>query len=81
MNELIKYQKLAELLKQNRAFSDHFSIYEEEFVEGFHAFFKGLKEDDNPYKESGHERDTTYQDYCHQEWYSGYWAAYKIKDL
>jgi hypothetical protein len=32
----------------------------------------GQTDDANPYTPSGHERDTTFEDECHYQWWSGY---------
>lgn len=32
----------------------------------------GEAEEGNPYKLSGHERDTTWEDECHYQWWSGF---------
>ena len=42
------------------------------FNEGYEACSKGKTLDDNPYEPSGHERDTTFEDELHFQWYSGF---------
>lgn len=50
--------------------------WHDDFVNGFRAQLAGLKQADNPHKPSGHERDTSYEDEAHFQWYRGYWAGY-----
>lgn len=51
----------------------------EPYDEGRAAYREGRREDDNPYKPSGHERDTTYEDERHQAWLLGFWDAQEEK--
>jgi hypothetical protein len=51
--------------------------YLEAYELGYKADAAGLKEDDNPYEESGHERDTTVSDECNYQWYRGYCHGYE----
>lgn len=48
------------------------SVYTETYTEGYEAAKSGLELSDNPYKESGHERDTTYEDEMNYYWYCGF---------
>lgn len=40
---------------------------------GREAAGEGRTEDDNPHQPSGHERDTTFDDELHFNWYQGFW--------
>jgi len=42
------------------------------YDKGYLAAKEGKNQNDNPYDESGHERDTTFQDMLHEQWYSGF---------
>jgi hypothetical protein len=42
------------------------------YNEGYQAAQNGEPEESNPYKESGHERDTTFEDDQRYWWWSGY---------
>lgn len=53
--------------------SDYFQQAEEE---GRKAALAGATESDNPYEESGHERDTTFDDECHYRWWRGFIHAH-----
>jgi hypothetical protein len=57
----------------------YFDLYKNAFCEGFWSYFSNKKIDENPYEESGLERETTYEDKCHFQWYSGWWNAYDLK--
>ena len=46
------------------------------YTEGYDAAIAGKTLDDNPHKESGHERDTTFEDEAHFRWYQG-WCDYR----
>jgi hypothetical protein len=52
----------------------------EEYLKGFIACFNSKVEDDNPYPDSGHERDTTFQDEQQYNWYCGYWDCANYLD-
>lgn len=41
------------------------------YYAGFVCGYNGGKDSENPYKPSGHERDTTYEDQLHFRWYVG----------
>lgn len=45
--------------------------HEEKYKEGRVARREGKPESSNPYRISGHERDTTYGDLCNYQWESG----------
>lgn len=47
-------------------------IYTKAYDEGYEAASKGIKEDQNPYKPSGHERDTTIEDNQYYYWWLGW---------
>lgn len=49
-----------------------FESYAESYTAGYNAAKNGGKESDNPHKESGHPRDTTYDDELHYWWSSGF---------
>lgn len=55
------------------------NAFKEQYDEGFKHSMQGGKESDNPYKPSGHERDTTFEDERHYQWYSGFWDGYEEK--
>lgn len=46
--------------------------YKTAYDEGYNAAKDGKPENDNPYEESNHPRDTTYNDEMHYWWYVGY---------
>lgn len=46
--------------------------YLEMYLDGYIAFLEGCPEEDNPHILSKHERDTTYSDECHYQWYRGW---------
>lgn len=46
--------------------------YREAYDEGYLAAQQGKSLDDNPYPESGHERDTSHSDELNYWWYSGW---------
>jgi hypothetical protein len=46
--------------------------YGKAWDEGYLAAGDGQPLESNPYKESGHERDSTHSDECHYWWYSGW---------
>lgn len=48
------------------------------FKEGWDAYHKGIQENGNPYKPSGHERDTTFEDERHAEWWRGWNEAEEL---
>jgi hypothetical protein len=48
------------------------TYYRAAWEAGRKARADGKGEDANPYKPSGHERDTTFEDECHYQWWSGY---------
>lgn len=54
---------------------DDLGYYKKAYDLGYQAASSGLSEKDNPYPTSGHERDTTFDDELHYQWYSGFWAA------
>ena len=59
--------------KNNWCFSNYFSdSYREAYDEGYAAAKAGKKEEENPHKLSGHERDTTFDDELHYWWWSGF---------
>jgi hypothetical protein len=45
------------------------------FEAGKRAAIAGLKLADNPYKESGHERETTPEDELYYQWFTGFLAG------
>lgn len=47
-------------------------IYAQEYAAGYKGAQEGLSLEDNPNKESGHERDTTLEDELHYWWYKGF---------
>ena len=54
----------------------------EEFQEAYRQGYQAGREGGgkkNPYPESGHERETTYEDELHYQWYSGHMAGQKDK--
>jgi hypothetical protein len=47
--------------------------YDEAYKLGYQAAKEGKDEEkDNPHELSGHERDTTYSDELHHQWYCGF---------
>jgi len=50
-------------------------LLKEAYDNGYEAYRKGKSENDNPYKQSGHERDTTFDDERHFQWTVGFWDA------
>ncbi len=46
--------------------------YVDAYEEGYQAAKQGKALEDNPYEESGHERDTTYSDEMNYWWYCGF---------
>ena len=61
---------------QKEDYSEHenfdYSMQLKAYNEGHEAYFTGCDINDNPYKPSGHERDTTFSDELHYKWYVGY---------
>ncbi len=51
---------------------DPFGFFKEAYDAGYNAALEGKKYK-NPYKLSGHERDTTFDDELHQQFYNGYY--------
>ena len=49
--------------------------YLEAYDLGHKAYTAGVKEGKNPYKSSGHERDTTMEDDERYEWWRCWWHA------
>ena len=51
-------------------------LFDEEFAEAYNLGYEASKQnkilDDNPYRPSGHERDTTWSDELNYWWYSGW---------
>lgn len=48
---------------------------ERAFNEGYQAYCEGKLIEDNPYKPSGDERDTKFEDELNFQWYSGWCEA------
>lgn len=46
--------------------------YKEAYDAGYLAASEGKNEEENPYKLSHHERDTTYSDECNYYWWRGF---------
>lgn len=46
--------------------------FKKAYNQGKRAGKRGKSLDANPYKPSGHERDTTFDDECHYQWYPGW---------
>jgi hypothetical protein len=42
------------------------------YIDGYFAAKKKKPLEENPYKPSGHERDTTFDDERHYQWYRGW---------
>jgi hypothetical protein len=54
-------------------------VSEDPLVDAFEAGKRAARDgktiEDNPYKESGHERETTYADELHYQWFTGFLAG------
>jgi hypothetical protein len=48
------------------------AMFKKVYDAGYNAAKSGLSPTENPYKPSGHERDTTLDDELHMEWETGY---------
>ena len=59
--------------QNNWVCTHHFDAeYALAYHNGYNAAKDGLSLKNNPYKPSGHERETTYNDELHYWWYSGF---------
>ncbi len=52
--------------------SSNGDIYDEDYDAGYQTAQNGGRAEDNPNRLSGHERDTTYEDEAHYQWYRGF---------
>ncbi len=66
----MKYDEEIKQLKQYDPPDDE--SMKEAYYQGFVAAQQGKKKSCNPYKPSGHERDTTFEDELYYYWYSGH---------
>lgn len=46
--------------------------FRDAYLLGWEAAKRGWRLDKNPYTPSGHERDTTFEDELHYQWYRGH---------